>query len=126
MSPQQRTSKRIFQMEAHSMIMFALIVLLGITPLCFAVDTDFESETERDITGLYNQVKGIERELNDTKITLAQIKIHHHEDIDQRLRYLEAEAQKAEAALGIVKWFMGALFVCLPILLGVLAFYRKR
>ena len=71
-------------------------------------------------------MKGIERELNDTKITLAQIKIHHHEDIDHRLRYLEAEAQKAEAALGIVKWFMGALFVCLPILLGVLAFYRKR
>ena len=39
------------------MTRFALIVLLGITPLCLAVDTDFESETERDITGLYNQVK---------------------------------------------------------------------
>ena len=93
--------------------------------MCLAVDTDFESETERDITGLYNQLKGIEVEVNKVNIQLAQITNHHHEDIDQRLRYLEAEAQKAEAALGIVKWFMGRTIRVPANLVGRISFLQE-
>ena len=105
------------------MTRFALIILLGITPLCFAVDTDFASETERDITGLYNQLKGVEVEANKIKVQLAKLHNHRHEDIDERLRYLEAETQKAQAALGIVRWLLGAVLVCVPII-GFKAYRR--
>ena len=91
----------------------------------YAIDTDFESETERDIENLFRKTEKNEDEIDTINVTIAKTQNHDHEDVDVRLRYLESEVQKAKAALGIIQWIVGIGVILIPII-GVKVFIRKE
>ena len=83
------------------------------------IDPDFEAEAELEMRNLQNQIHNNEDEIEALKLKDVSLEQHHHESTEQRMRYLESEAQKFETAIGIIKWLIGVLVavlaVCVPV-----------
>ena len=82
----------------------------------------FEEDTEAELRRLRGYCDQNEAKIIKLELILAQ---RDFRDTELRLRYLEAEAQKAETGLAIMKWAVGLVVILVPVL-GIKLFYRRH